>query len=183
MIAQRMPTETNDAVNLIVSLLVRYPEITSVRSNPTDETIRLTFSFTTAFANAEARRVAAEVVDYLGAFHDVTGSEPSVIGAHCEVDQAASFLHVDRDLKTITKDEVSLVVSLLTERFGTVLVINPVPEESSEEDVSEQEEMVNVAIDSMRDSGSQKSLVGFREERRVLIYFTKAAKKKKAVKK
>ena len=183
MIAQRMPTETNDAVNLIVSLLVRYPEIASVRSNPADETIRLTFAFTTAFASDQARRIAGEVVDYLEAFHDVSRSAPTVLGTSCDVDQGASFLHVDRDLKTITKDEISMVVSLLTERFGALLVTNPVPEESSEEDVSEQEEMVNVAIDSMRDNGAQKSLVGFREERRVLIYFTKAAKKKKAAKK
>ncbi|TAM57736.1 hypothetical protein EPN52_12870 [bacterium] len=183
MIAQRMPTETNDAVNLIVSLLVRYPEITSVRSNPADETIRLTFAFTTAFTAPQARRIAAEIVEYLEAYHDVSRLAPAVLGAHCEVDQGASFLHVDRDLKTIAKDEISMIVTLLTERFGSALVTNPVPEESSDDEVSEQEEMVNVAIDSLRDGGSQKSLVGFREERRVLIYFTKAAKKKKTAKK
>lgn len=183
MIAQRMPTETNDAVNLIVSLLVRYPEISSVHSNPADETIRLTFAFTVALAKDETRRIVDEVVEHLDAYHEVSGSVPVVLGADCDVDQGASFLHIDRDLKTISKEEISMIVELLKERFQAQLVTNPVPEESSEEDVSAQDEMVNVAIDTMREGGAQKSLVGFREERRVLIYFKKVAKKKKAAKK
>ncbi|HVA36896.1 MAG TPA: hypothetical protein VNJ51_04720 [Candidatus Dormibacteraeota bacterium] len=183
MIAQRMPTETNDAVNLIVSLLVRFPEITSVRSNQTDQTLRLTFAFSTAFTRAQARRLIDGVLEHLGAYHEVSGGAPVVLGADCDVDQGASFLHVDRDLKSISKEEIAMLVDLLREGFGEHIVANPVPEESSEEDVSAQDEMVNVAIDSVREGGAQKSLVGFREERRVLIYFTKAAKKKKAAKK
>lgn len=183
MISQRRPNETNDAVNLIVSLLVRYPEISSVHSNPTDETIRLTFAFSTAFDKEESRRIADALVEHLDAFHEVTGSSPAVLGADCDVDQGASFLHIDRDLKTLTKDEISMVAELLRERYADRLVSNPVTDDSTDDEASAQDEMVNVAIDSIREGGPQRSLVGFREERRVMIYFKKAAKKRKSAKK
>ena len=40
----RLPVENSDTVNLVCALLVRYPEIASIRSTPGEGTIRFTFA-------------------------------------------------------------------------------------------------------------------------------------------
>jgi hypothetical protein len=40
--------------------------------------------------------------------------------------------------------------------------------------------MVDFALEALRDPTQQRSLVGFREEKRVLVYFVKSRKKAKA---
>jgi hypothetical protein len=89
-------------------------------------------------------------------------------------------VHVTRDLDSFTKDELVMLAALVTEQFGDSLVRNPTPDEHPDEDPAAQEEAVEYAIEALRDPTQSKSLVGFREEKRVLVYFLKAQKKAKA---
>ncbi|MBV8688476.1 MAG: hypothetical protein JOZ59_00080, partial [Candidatus Eremiobacteraeota bacterium] len=87
---------------------------------------------------------------------------------------------VTRDLDSFSKDELDMLVTMFADRFGNALVRNPVTDEHSDEDPAAQEEVVSYAIDSLRDPKQSKSLVGFREEKRVLVYFLKSKRKAKA---
>ncbi|GAC1392949.1 MAG: hypothetical protein NVSMB31_11680 [Vulcanimicrobiaceae bacterium] len=91
-----------------------------------------------------------------------------------------TFIHVTRDLETFSKDELVMLVHVFADRFRDTLVRNPAAEDHFEEDPLAQEELVDYAIDLMRDPKQSKSLVGFREEKRVLVYFLKSQKKAKA---
>jgi len=60
---------------------------------------------------------------------------------------------------------------------GEALVRNPV-EDQLEEDAAVQDEIAEYAIEALRDPAQSKSLVGFREEAHVLVYFLKQKKAK-----
>ncbi len=91
-----------------------------------------------------------------------------------------TFIHITRDIATFSKDELVMLVGLLSDRFGQALVRNAVPDEHPDEDPVAQEELAEHAIDALRDPAQSKSLVGFREEKHVLVYFLKSQKKAKA---
>ncbi len=180
MSGSRLPVESPDTVSLIIALLVRFPEIASVRSFPGDRTVRFSFVATTRLDRTAQGTVAELIAEHVHGFLHLGEEQPSDVKVECETDKAMTFIHVTRDLASFTKDELLMLVGLLVERFGETLVKNPAAEENADEDPIAQEELVDYAIDSMRDPQQQKSLVGFREEKRVLVYFLKSSKKAKA---
>jgi hypothetical protein len=175
----RLPAENSDTVSLVCALLVRYPEIASIRSMPGDGTVRFTYAVSSRIDRATQRRVIEEIESHVDGILSLIG-ERGEVKVECESDRALSFVHVTRDLESFTKDELAMLTSYLADRFGSALVRNPVPEEHPDEDPAFQDELAESAIEALRDPAQSKSLVGFREEKRVLVYFLKSQKKAKA---
>ncbi len=180
MITTRVPTESPDTVNVIVALLVRFPEISSIVSRPADGTVKLSYVLAKRLDRRAQRKLAASLAEHIGTFLELTGDEPAALAVDCEVDGVTTFIHVTRDAASFTRDELMLQLSLLGERFGDALVKNPPPDDPIDEDPEARDEVVDCALDVMRDPSRQKSLVGYREEKRVLVYFLKSGKKAKA---
>jgi len=175
----RLPAENSDTVSLVCALLVRFPEIASIRSAPGEGTVRFSYAVTGRVDRQTQRAITEEIeahVEGLLGLNDERGD----VRVECESDRKLSFVHVTRDLDSFTKDELAMLTSFLADRFGAALVRNPVPDEHPDEDPAFQEELAEAAIDALRDPDQSKSLVGFREEKRVLVYFLKSQKKAKA---
>lgn len=175
----RLPAENSDTVSLVCALLVRYPEIASIRSMPGEGTVRFTYAVASRIDRKMQRRAIEEIEAHVDGFLSLIG-ERGDVKVECESDRALSFVHVTRDLESFTKDELAMLTSFLADRFGGALVRNPVPDEHPDEDPAFQDELAEAAIDALRDPAQSKSLVGFREEKRVLVYFLKSQKKAKA---
>jgi len=175
----RLPVENSDTVSLVCALLVRYPEIASMRSTPGEGSVRFSFAVQNRLDRASQRAIVEEIESHVQGFLSLTADSGDV-RVECESDRAMSFVHVTRDLDTFSKDELTMLTALFAGRFGASLVRNPVAEEHPDEDPVWQEEVVEAAIEALRDPAQSKSLVGFREEKRVLVYFLKAQKKAKA---
>ena len=176
----RMPVENADTVNLICALLVRFPEVASIRSTRGEGTVRFSFAISHRVDRVAGRAAVAAIEEHVAGFLGLGGEVPRELRVDCESDRAMAFVHVTRDLETFSKDELVMLVGLFAQQFGDALVRNPVPDEHPDEDPVAQEELVEYAIEAMRDPTQSKSLVGFREEKRVLVYFLKSQKKAKA---
>jgi len=176
----RMPAENADTVSLVCALLVRFPEIASMRSTPGQGTARFSFAIGKRLDRPAQRAAIDEIQEYVSAFLGLAGDEAGVIEVECESDRATTFMHVSRDVETLSKDELAMLVTLVAQRFGDSLIRNPVPDEHPDEDAAAQDELVEVAIEALRDPAQSKTLVGFREEKRVLVYFLRSQKKAKA---
>lgn len=175
----RLPAENSDTVSLVCALLVCYPEIASMRSAPGDGTVQFSFAIEARLDRARQRAVVEEIESHVEGFLGLLG-ESGEVRVECESDRAMSFVHVTRDLETFTRDELTMLTGLFAHRFGAALVRNAVAEEQADEDLGWQENLVEAAIEALRDPAQSKSLVGFREEKRVLVYFLKSQKKAKA---
>jgi hypothetical protein len=177
----RLPVENADTVSLICALLVRFPEIASLRSTPGQGTLRISFAVGKRLDRHSQAVVAAAIEEHVQGFLSLDGSPDGCeIHVECESDRVMTFVHVTRDLESFSKDELVMLTSLVADRFGEALVRNPVPDEHPDEDPAAQEDAVEYAIEALRDPAQSKSLVGFREEKHVLVYFLKSQKKAKA---
>ncbi len=175
----RQPVENSDTVNLVCALLVRYPEIASIRSMPGEGMVRFTFAISRRMDRQTQRAMSDEIEAHVKGFLALSG-DGGDLRVECESERALRFVHVSRDLDTFTKDELGMLTGLFAQCFGSSLVLNPVPDEQPDEDPIAQDELVECAIEALRDPAQSKSLVGFREEKHVLVYFLKSRKKAKA---
>ncbi len=176
----RLPLENADTVSLVCALLVRFPELASIRSMPAEGCVRLTFALR-ARLNKRAQAALAETIDdHVSGYLMLAKDEPHVLRTECDGDRSTTFVHVTRDRESFSKEELELVVALLRDRFPDVLVHNPAPEDHLDADPFAQDEAALYAIEALRDPAQSKSLVGFREEARVLVYFLKSQRKAKA---
>jgi hypothetical protein len=171
--------ESADTVNRVVALLVRFPELHSIRSNPADATLTLSFAVRERLDRAKTQALAERVGEYVRAFLDLRGESPEKIGVACERDAAVTFVNVTRDAESFSREELELLVALFADQFGQRLVRDgenaPV-----DDDPAARDELVEVALDALRDPTRRQRLVGFREEQRVLVYFVHARKRAKA---
>jgi len=175
-----MPSESSDAVGLIVALLVRYPEIATIVSHPTDGTLTLSFALGERLGRSVEAELREAVADHVHSLLAVTGESPEALGVACETDRDATFIRITRDARTFSRDELQMLVAMLAQRFGEKLHRSPTSSEDGYDDEASADELVDYAIEALRDPQSQRSLLGFREEKRVLVYFVKSRKKTKA---
>ena len=173
----RVPSEASDAVGLIITLLVRYPEIATIVSHPKDGTLTLSFAIAAPLRRAVEREVTASIDDHVRALLEIGHDHPDALEIACESDAGMSFVRVTRDARSFSREELQMLVAVLAARFGPTLVKSPATEDEALDDDGTAEELVDYAIEALRDPSQQRSLVGFREEKRVLVYFMKSRKK------
>lgn len=180
MMHARLAAENVDTVSLVSALLVRYPEIASIRATPSDRSVRLSFAVRKRLDREAQARIAESLEDHIGAFLCLHHEEPTLLAVTTESDRAMSFVHLVRDLESFGKPELEMVAALFATQFGDALVRMPSEVGQDAEDLAAQDEIAEYAIEALRDPEQSKSLVGFREEQRVLVYFIKTRKKGKA---
>lgn len=176
----RTRVENADTVSLVCALLVRFPELASIRSMPADRTVRLTFALRQRLDRSLQTSVTEAIEDHIRSFLSLFREEPETLRFEWEGDRSMTFVHITRDLESFTKEELELQVAFFAQRFHDALVRNPLPDDHIDADPAAQDEAALYAIEALRDPAQSKSLVGFREEKRVLVYFLKAQKKAKA---
>jgi hypothetical protein len=172
--------ENADTVSLVCALLERFPEIASIRSLPPERTLRSTMALRQRLDRAAQTALIETIDEHVRSFLALGQEEPRVLRIECEGDRSMTFVHITRDLETVSKEELELHVAYFKQCFGDALVRTPVPDDQFDVDPIAQDEAAMYAVEALRDPAQSKSLVGFREEKRVLVYFLKARKKAKA---
>lgn len=176
----RSAFESNETVNRVVALLIRFPEIHSIRSSPADESLTLSYAVGLRLDRAAIRDFGVLLSDHVGAILELRAETPAKVSVTGERDANVTFLHVSRDFATFTREELELQIALFGDRFGSALVKNSAPDDGLDDDPADRDELVEAALDALRDPAQRKRLVGFREEKRVFVYFVHSGKGAKA---
>ena len=171
LIERRLPDDPNETVRLIVSLLVRYPELSRLSIDSRARSISFFFIVRGRIAEAERAAFAGSLRGHMDAFHRLDRREGVQIAVDMDELDGITIVEVRRDTRTVAREELGVIVALLTEAFGDRVVANPPAE--GDDDSSAQEEMVGNAFDALRRGKQKKSLVGFRDDRRVLVCFAR----------
>ncbi|HEY4441454.1 MAG TPA: hypothetical protein VGN14_13430 [Candidatus Elarobacter sp.] len=173
------PFDSADTVNRVVALLVRFPELHSVRSTPNDASLTLSFAVRKKLDRAQTRALGDDVTEHVRALLDLRGETPDRIAVTADRDAAVTFVHVTRDAESFGREELELVVGLMVQTYGDALVRDDADGPVDDDPVA-REEAIEVALDAFRDPAQRQRLVGFREEQRVVVYFVHARKRAKA---
>ena len=161
-----------DGINLLISILVCYPEIGAVSYEPKDDTLH--FSFT--LRELPSRQVyedAGELIrESILTYHSLEGFEDGRIEIFLEGQGHTAFFRIVRDMRTISQGEIGMISTLMRERFGKTLIADEESRpEAVEFDLAAREDAIDNMIGSFKiaRSGTNR-MIGIREEGRVLVF-------------
>jgi hypothetical protein len=155
--------------NLLISILVRYPEIGKINYDAATGTIRMTFMLSGNPDAAELSTIRELLLASIAAYHtleDISGANTAVRTSTCDT---VAMLTIDRDVETLSKGEITLVIALLRESLEDRLVTDE-NDAILEEDLLVQEEVIGTMLESMKKDHGANGLIGIREDGRVLVF-------------
>ncbi|MCL6634173.1 MAG: hypothetical protein K6T29_00160 [Peptococcaceae bacterium] len=162
-------SDVTDSVGLLISILVRYPEVATINYDPENQLLKFTFIYSRVLGNNELGNLKQKLMDSIEAYNYLEGRKTRVVSLCHQVCESLTLIEVQRDVDTLARGEISLIVDL----FHHCLQTNPVTEENEqlfEEDLLAQEEIIEHMLESVKGSIQEKSLFAFREEGRVLVF-------------
>ena len=101
-----------NSMSLIVSLLIRYPEIATLSLNPEEGSFAFSFIFKRAFSPAEIKELRENLTESLYAMLELNHQQATVLKISCRKSKGFSFLELKRDIISFSQEEITLVIGL-----------------------------------------------------------------------
>lgn len=159
----------SDAVNLLISILVRYPEVGAINFDPDKQTLKLTFMLANVPSPEEFTAIKKLMVASIATYHMLEGYEQAACDVELSKYDKVAMLAIRRDVGTLSKGEIALIITLIREKFKDLLVTDN-NDTMLEEDLLIQEELIENMLESIKTEQAKHSLVGIREDGRVFVY-------------
>ncbi|NLJ80665.1 MAG: hypothetical protein GX335_06555 [Firmicutes bacterium] len=153
---------------VLISLLVRFPQIAAVHYEPQGRLLRLIFVLETVQPE-DFQLFTDRFKAHLKAFHHLKNNAEYHLSWEKQKNQKFSVLEIRRDVSSLSLEELNLITELVLDYHGPSLL-----QEGSAVDEEDQFEH-NVLIESGLSLGlisGQEKLTGFRENGRVLVFST-----------
>lgn len=161
--------QISDGVNLLISILVRYPEIGTISFVPENNSLRLTFMLSGVLNNSEFTSLQKLILNSIIAYHSLEGISTNLNNVQLGTYDKVSLITIHRDVDTISKGEINLTIAILRDQFNERLVTDH-NEGLLEEDLVVQEELIDDMLQSIKKQHSAHGLIGIREDGRVLVF-------------
>lgn len=158
-----------DGVNLLVSILVCYPEIGTLSYDPADDSLKMTFILGKKPEGLEMEAAEELLRQSILSYHALEGLQSARINIKTNQYGEIVFLNIVRDMETMSKGEIALVSTLIKDRFEEVLV-GDVNIAGAEDEGMIQEDFIDNMIGSMKLTHAAEKLIGIREDGRVMVF-------------
>lgn len=159
----------NDGVNLLVSILVRYPEISSLHIIPASQTLKITFLLSRIITAAEFDAVQQRLRKSIEAFNMLEGRDDIQLHIEQSTYEHITLLTIARDMPSLSQEEIALLIATLQEQFGNALVADS-SEPVLDEELAVQEEMIQNMLDNVRVQNTKRRLIAIRDDGRVMVF-------------
>lgn len=161
--------ELTDSVGLLISILVRYPEVSTINFDPDKQLLKFTFIYSQVLGDNELAGLRGRIMDSIEAYNMLEGKETQLITINHNVCDNLTLIEVQRDVHSLAQEEITLIVELFRQYLNTNLVTEE-NESLIEEEMIAQEEMIEHMLECIKGSAEKKYLFAFREEGRVLVF-------------
>ncbi len=161
--------DVTGSVGLLISILVRYPEVATINFDPDRQVLKFTFIASRMLARREIAAVKERLLDSIEVFSMLEGKQTRVSLIDHQICGHLTMIEVQRDVETLVQEEIALIVQLLRQLLEDNLVTEA-NDSLFEEDLLIQEEIIEHMLDSIRSTAQDKHLFAFREDDRVLVF-------------
>ncbi len=161
--------EVSDSIGLLISILVRYPEVGTINYEPVKQELKFTFIFSCVLEESELVNFKKTVIESIETYNQLDGRNISVIEVTHQICENFTKVEVTRDVGTLTQEEISMVIELVHMNFAKNLITEK-NDYLLEEELLMQEELIEHMLENLKISSPEKNLFAFREEGRVLVF-------------
>ncbi len=163
---------TSDGVSLLISILVRFPQIGTVQFDSKHRLLSLNFMLSQTVSPQELDSFQNTISAHLKAYHFMTTKEPSCVKIEMKQPyEKFCMLSITRDLASLSKGEITLLSTILTEKFQDCLILDDsefIPDFMDELDFPD--ELIDNMFETVRAQRAAKNLTALRENGRVLVF-------------
>ena len=106
----------SDGIHLLASILVCFSEITTISYEPDDESLKITFTLQRTMNQDSFDELARFLAESIHTYHALEGFFDSRVDFSMETHGKLSFLHMTRDIGTMSRGELSLVAAIMKSR-------------------------------------------------------------------
>ena len=158
-------------IRLLASVMVCFPEIATLQYEPKESMLKVTFAIKTVMRQDEFDKLALDLSESVSTYHALMGIQAESLQMSMDIQNDFSFLHVNRDLYSVTRGELALLSEFVADRFTDKLLIDTVGREHMDpEFLASQEDLLDQMLCNTHSLRLADRLVGIREDDRVVVY-------------
>lgn len=161
--------KVSDSVNLLVSMLVRYPEIGTLRFDSTNATLNLTFLLTTVPSDEQFCSFKDYLEKSLQSFYYLSAYDNPILTITMTPYDSITVIHIARDIDTLSKSEIALMIKIIQLHFDDHILADK-NEALIDEELRFQEEVIENMLVNIQRSRVLNNLIGIRENGRVMVF-------------
>jgi len=161
--------DVTDCVGLLISILVRYPQVASINFDPWEQILRFNFICSQVLNQHEFEEFKTLLLNSIQTYNYLEKKDAVLIEIVHQVYDDLTLIEIKRDVVTLVQEEIALVVALFNQFMGANLVYD-LNEDIIEEDLIVQEEIIEHMLESVRGTVEDKHLYAFREEGKVMVF-------------
>jgi hypothetical protein len=169
MVRRHKDERISRSVSMLISMAVRYPEISSVKYEPRQQTVRLSLLITGELAAEEWAKTESALLDMLDVYLLLGQRQPSVMEVERESYGDLTAIAITRDAATFTPEEIYTMVEFFRERFAGRMVSELV-DFGAEDEWTAQDEMIEDLLADLESSRNARNLIAIREDGRVVVF-------------
>ncbi|MCL6611934.1 MAG: hypothetical protein K6T66_10395 [Peptococcaceae bacterium] len=161
--------DTGDSVGLLISILVRYPEVATINFDPGQQVLKFNFIASRVLKHDEMNRFSRRLLDSIEVFNKLENKVTRLSAVDYQECGNFTMIEIQRDVETLVREEIALIVALFRQSLEGSLI----QEDNGsfyEEDLLIQEEIIDHMLESVKGCAGDKKLFAFREEGRVLVF-------------
>lgn len=158
-----------DSVGLLISILVRYPEVATINFDPEQQILKFNFICSRALEPVEMQAFKEILLDSIDVFNKLDNKDTRLSALGFQDCDSFTMIEIQRDVESLVREEIALIVALFRQNLESSLISD---EAGSlyEEDLLIQEEIIEHMLESVKGGAGDKKLFAFREEGRVLVF-------------
>ncbi len=137
--------------------------------NPEPESLTLAFIIRRNLDPSQWSELETAIRETLVAYRSLTRTPLSVLDLLAMAVEGVSVIEVTRDAKTLSVEEVGMLIEMLRDRFEFDVAADP--NDLLEEEMLVQEENIQAGLEALK-KGSSGQLVALREDGRVVVFKT-----------
>lgn len=161
--------DLTDSVGLLISILVCYPGICTVRYLPAHQSLKFAYIIGKVISTEEFDKLSTTIKDSLRILSDMIRKQPVTLQVGKIDFNGVTTIEIECEIEYITREDISLINDLVLQSYADSLIME-VKESLQEDEIFFQETVIENMLENIRDSAPKKYLIGFREEGRVMVY-------------
>lgn len=161
--------DVTDSVGLLISILVRYPEVATINFDPVQRVLKFTFAVSRVLDTLEMEIISQKLLDSIEVLNKLEGKAARLSLVDRKECDSFTMIEIQRDVETLVQEEIALIVELFRQNLENSLITDET-QSLYEEDLLMQEEIIERMLESVKGFAGDKKLFAFREEGRVLVF-------------
>lgn len=157
------------SVSLLISILIRYPEVAKINYDPDNHNLKFTFIYAGILSETEINNLNENIINSIEVYNSLEFKIPQTIKIDYKKSDNLTMIEIQRDVATLVQEEIALMVNLFRQFINNSLITEE-NENLVDEELFIQEELIEHMLESVKEKSESKKLYAFRDEGRVLVF-------------